>query len=58
MSLKFIVFLCFNFVISFCFVISSSLQRPNVIIFVADDLGWDDIGFHGSTQIKTPNIGE
>ena len=27
---------------------------PNVVIFVADDLGWADVGFHGEEQIQTP----
>jgi arylsulfatase B len=30
--------------------------RPNVVIFVADDLGWADVGFHGGEQIDTPAL--
>ncbi|MDP4286205.1 MAG: arylsulfatase [Bacteroidota bacterium] len=32
-------------------------KKPNIIIIVADDLGWGDLGYHGS-EIKTPNIDE
>jgi arylsulfatase A-like enzyme len=30
--------------------------RPNVVVFVADDLGWRDLGIYGNAAIRTPNI--
>ncbi|MDR2775990.1 MAG: arylsulfatase [Tannerella sp.] len=29
--------------------------RPNIVIIMADDLGWANVGYHGSA-IKTPNL--
>jgi arylsulfatase A-like enzyme len=44
------------------FVISSALanshggDRPNIVLMMADDLGWGDTGFNGNTVIRTPEL--
>jgi len=30
--------------------------RPNFVIILFDDLGWDDLGVHGNQLIETPNL--
>ena len=31
-------------------------QRPNILVFIADDLGTNEIGCYGGENLKTPNI--
>ncbi len=31
-------------------------KKPNIILCMADDLGWGDVGFNGGKEIKTPAL--
>ena len=36
--------------------IVSAADRPNVIVIMADDLGYGDVSCYGATELATPNI--
>ena len=42
-----------------CFLIHqqgySQNEKPNILLIVADDLGWKDVGWHGG-KFQTPNL--
>ncbi|GAA4797414.1 arylsulfatase [Olivibacter ginsenosidimutans] len=48
-KLVFVVYTCISYVQA------QTATKPNIIIILADDLGWGDVGYHGSA-IKTPHI--
>lgn len=35
---------------------ATAAPRPNVLVILADDLGWRDVGFAGSRDIDTPQL--
>jgi arylsulfatase A-like enzyme len=35
---------------------NSAPEKPNIILILADDMGWADAGFNGGKEIKTPNL--
>ena len=30
--------------------------RPNIVLFIADDVSWNDLGCYGNSFVRTPNI--
>ena len=50
------IFFFISLVIFSCSKTENKNTVPNIVFILADDLGYGDLGFTGSTQIKTPHI--
>ncbi|HEX5790020.1 MAG TPA: sulfatase-like hydrolase/transferase [Luteolibacter sp.] len=37
-------------------ILAEAGTKPNILHIVADDLGWQDVGFNGCKDIRTPNL--
>jgi arylsulfatase A-like enzyme len=46
-------FLCFLLFLGFFQV---EANKPNIVFFLVDDLGWSDVGCYGSSFYETPHI--
>jgi arylsulfatase A-like enzyme len=38
------------------FTVWAEEKKPNIILIMADDMGWGDVGFNGNKVIKTPHL--
>ena len=46
----------FGLLMLICVSVPAANQRPNIVLIIADDLGYGDLGCYGATKIKTPNV--
>lgn len=51
-----VLFLAVMLVLVVCRFAVAQNAKPNIILIIADDLGWKDVGFMGSTYYETPNL--
>ena len=54
--MKKILTLIFLTTFIFCQTINYKEENPNIVLIMADDMGWTDLSFMGSNYYQTPNI--
>lgn len=45
-----------SLLLGFCSIAASAAESPNLVLIVADDLGWGDLGCYGSEINETPHL--
>lgn len=45
-------------ILTACPSLLSAQQRPNIILLMGDDHGWEETGYHGHPHVKTPVLDE
>ncbi|NQU53990.1 MAG: sulfatase-like hydrolase/transferase [Bacteroidetes bacterium] len=53
---KYIIFYCLLLFVGFTSCTNKEVKRPNIVLIMADDMGYECIGANGSTEYLTPNI--
>lgn len=53
--IKYFCLMCL-IVIQACTPASNKISQPNIVVFIADDVTWNDLGCYGNEVVRTPNI--
>lgn len=56
MRSKILTYLVFSWIFISCNLTEKKQSKPNVILFLVDDLGWKDLSGYGSSLYQTPNV--
>jgi arylsulfatase A len=55
-SMRLVSALLFLAVVGLCSATVRGDEKPNIIVIMADDLGYGDVGYNGATELETPHI--
>lgn len=56
MTLKICILVCSILLLCNCISSQKGEERPNFVLFIADDMNWNDCGAYGHPTIRTPQI--